>query len=121
VVERCVLHRLDGNGIMLSAYNQHANISHNTIVQTGGSAIAFWGNTVRKRCFLSSFYVEKSSLYQDRLGTHIGKSTQKRGRPLCSLARTQTNRQGAKTPFFSHFILKMIILPRQARDKHRKS
>ena len=79
MVERCVLHRLDGNGIMLSAYNQHANISHNTIVQTGGSAITFWGNTVRKRCFLSTFYVEKSSLYQDRLGTHIGKSTQKEG------------------------------------------
>lgn len=30
---------------MLSAFNQHANISHNTIVQTGGSAIALWGNT----------------------------------------------------------------------------
>ena len=45
VVERCVLHRLDGNGVMLSAFNQHANISHNTIVQTGGSAIAFWGNS----------------------------------------------------------------------------
>ena len=26
-------------------YNQHANISHNTIVQSGGSAIAFWGNS----------------------------------------------------------------------------
>lgn len=45
VVERCVLTRLDGNGIMLSAYNQHANISRNTIVQTGGTAIAFWGNS----------------------------------------------------------------------------
>jgi hypothetical protein len=45
VVERCVLHRLDGNGVMLSAFNQHANISHNTIVQTGGSAIALWGNS----------------------------------------------------------------------------
>ena len=27
---------------------------------------------------------------------------------------------GKKTPFLRHFILKMIILPRQARDKHRK-
>lgn len=45
VVERCVLHRLDGNAIMFSAFNQHANISHNTIVQTGGTAIAFWGNS----------------------------------------------------------------------------
>ena len=40
-----MLQRLDGNGIMLSAYNQHANISHNTIVQTGATAIALWGNS----------------------------------------------------------------------------
>jgi hypothetical protein len=26
-----------------------------------------------------------------------------------------------KRPFLSHFMLKTIILPRQARDKHRKS
>jgi hypothetical protein len=28
---------------------------------------------------------------------------------------------GAKTPFLSHFYVEPIILPRQARDKHRKS
>ena len=28
---------------------------------------------------------------------------------------------GAETPFLRHLILKMIILPRHARDKHRES
>ena len=32
-----------------------------------------------------------------------------------------SGRSGNKTVFFSHFYIKMIILPRQARDKHRKS
>ena len=27
----------------------------------------------------------------------------------------------ARTPFLQHFHIKTIILPRQARDKHRKS
>jgi hypothetical protein len=29
--------------------------------------------------------------------------------------------EGKKTCFLRHFILKMITLPRQARDKHRES
>ena len=45
VIERCVLQRLDGNGILLSGYNQHTNISHNTLVQTGATAIALWGDS----------------------------------------------------------------------------
>ena len=45
VVERCAMSRLDGNGIMLAASNQHTNLSHNTFVQTGGTAIALWGNS----------------------------------------------------------------------------
>ena len=45
MVERCVLERCDGNGIMLSGYNNNTNISGNTIVQTGATAIALWGNT----------------------------------------------------------------------------
>ena len=45
VIEHCVLQRLDGNGILLSGYNRHANISHNTIVQTGATAIALWGDS----------------------------------------------------------------------------
>ena len=42
-VEACDLIRLDGNAVMLSGYNQHANISHNTFLSTGATAIALWG------------------------------------------------------------------------------
>jgi hypothetical protein len=30
-------------------------------------------------------------------------------------------RSGKETPFLRHFILKIDILPRQARDKHREN
>lgn len=42
-VEACSLVRLDGNAIMLSGFNRYANISHNTILSTGATAIALWG------------------------------------------------------------------------------
>lgn len=44
-VEACNLVRLDGNAIMLSGFNGYANISHNTILSTGATAIALWGYT----------------------------------------------------------------------------
>ena len=42
-LENCDLIRLDGNAVMLSGFNQFANIAHNTFLSTGASAIALWG------------------------------------------------------------------------------
>ena len=44
-VEGCELLRLDGNGIMLSGFNQWTTIRHNHIAFTGDTAIAGWGFT----------------------------------------------------------------------------
>ena len=38
---------------------------------------------------------------------------------LSVVIATLSSLAGKKTPFLRHFVLKMIILPRQARDKHR--
>ena len=45
VIDSCVLQRLDGNAVMLSGYNQYANLTGNTFLYTGASAIALWGST----------------------------------------------------------------------------
>jgi hypothetical protein len=37
------------------------------------------------------------------------------------LVESSSNRFGKKTGFLSHLYLKVIFLPRQARDKHRKT
>jgi hypothetical protein len=71
------------------------------------------------------------SFYQDRFGTNIRReSSSKReytyfvwaGQRLVRLHRRREalRRQGKTTPFVRHFtgLLKIIILPRQARDKH---
>jgi hypothetical protein len=42
-LEGCELVRLDGNAVMLSGFNQHANLTGNTFLSTGASAIALWG------------------------------------------------------------------------------
>ena len=38
----CHFTRIGGNGIMISAYNQHATVSHSDFAWMGGSAIAAW-------------------------------------------------------------------------------
>ena len=40
-----VFERVDGNAVMLSAYNRNASISYNEFAWIGATAIAFWGNT----------------------------------------------------------------------------
>ena len=44
-ISACELIRLEGNGIMLSGFNQHTTIASNHIAYTGDSAIAGWGYT----------------------------------------------------------------------------
>lgn len=44
-ISACELIRLEGNGIMLSGFNQHTTIANNHIAYTGDSAIAGWGYT----------------------------------------------------------------------------
>jgi hypothetical protein len=44
-VSNCTLERNDGNGILLSGFNQHAVLSHNEIRWNGGTAIVLWGQT----------------------------------------------------------------------------
>ncbi|XP_065177576.1 uncharacterized protein LOC135808331 [Sycon ciliatum] len=45
VVNSSILHRMDGNGIMLSGYNQHTVLSNNNFSWTGSTAMAAWGIT----------------------------------------------------------------------------
>ena len=44
-VDKCKVWRASGNGIMLSAYNDHPTISNSEFAWMGGSAIAAWGFT----------------------------------------------------------------------------
>jgi hypothetical protein len=44
-VSGCVFERVDGNSVMLSAYNRGARITHNEFAWTGASAVVVWGNT----------------------------------------------------------------------------
>jgi len=46
VIEDSVFSRLDGNALMLSAYNRGAVIQRNEFAWIGDTAIAQWGNTV---------------------------------------------------------------------------
>jgi hypothetical protein len=41
-----VFERVDGNAVMLSAYNRNASISYNEFAWIGATAIAFWGKRV---------------------------------------------------------------------------
>ena len=40
-----VFERVDGNAVLLSAYNRNATIQYNEFVWIGATAVAFWGNT----------------------------------------------------------------------------
>ena len=44
-VTGCVFERVDGNAILLSAYNRNATIAKNEFVWIGATAVALWGNT----------------------------------------------------------------------------
>eukprot|EP01051_Picozoa_sp_SAG22_P004435 SAG22_NODE_237_length_14221_cov_37.207832_12_plen_270_part_00 len=45
VVSGCHFSRIGGNGLMISAYNLNATVSHSEFAWMGGSAIAAWGWT----------------------------------------------------------------------------
>ena len=73
------------------------------------------------------------TFYQDRLGTNIGKTPKKdrfsSGRDEERGVYTRKTQDaweaimtpGKNTVLLSHFYIKTIILPRQARDKHREN
>ena len=44
-VSGCIFERIDGNAVMLSAYNRNASITQNEFVWIGSTAVAAWGNT----------------------------------------------------------------------------
>jgi hypothetical protein len=78
-----------------------------------------------------STYVKHRSIYQDRLGTSIRKRASLSKRTFSAalrrsgLASNGTTAlgctAGGKAGFWSHLYLKMMVLPRQARDKHREN
>jgi hypothetical protein len=43
-IDGCVFERLDGNAVMLSAFNRNVTISRNEFAWIGASAVAVWGN-----------------------------------------------------------------------------
>ena len=45
IVTNCRFQRVSGNGLILSAYNSRAQITHNDFSWVGGSAIIAWGFT----------------------------------------------------------------------------
>jgi hypothetical protein len=55
------------------------------------------------------------------LATNRNKMHRRPHRPTRQSGARSTRRTVRRTPFRSHFILEPIILPRQARDKHRES
>jgi hypothetical protein len=77
------------------------------------------------RIFFAPFYTETDHFAKDMLWTNIGKAltrgaffSQARGR--CDLP-VEHWLEVRKTVVLSHLYIKCIILPRQARDKHRES
>eukprot|EP01046_Picozoa_sp_COSAG06_P051048 COSAG06_NODE_8242_length_2225_cov_5.165569_2_plen_77_part_01 len=65
-------------------------------------------------CF-EPFYAKNDRFAKDRLRTSIGKWR----REWCFLQGKI--KQARKMYFLSHFYIKMLILPRQARDKHKEN
>jgi len=45
VVSGCVFERVDGNAVLLSAYNRNVSIVYNEFAWIGATAVALWGNT----------------------------------------------------------------------------
>ena len=74
-----------------------------------------------KRLCRAIVILENRSVYQDRLVTNIGK-VERKERFVCRSARAELGGGGlSMSAFCPLFILKLIILPRQARDKHGES
>eukprot|EP01046_Picozoa_sp_COSAG06_P064742 COSAG06_NODE_15605_length_1058_cov_7.644421_1_plen_139_part_00 len=70
--------------------------------------------------FLRHLYLNTPPFYQDRLGTkNTGKALKKESGVFVYLQSKKD--AGEKTGFFGHLYIKMLILPRQARDKHREN
>ena len=44
-VSGCIFERIDGNAVLLSAYNRNASITKNEFLWIGSTAVAMWGNT----------------------------------------------------------------------------
>ena len=44
-ISGCVFERVDGNAVLLSAYNRHVEVSYNDFAWIGATAVALWGNT----------------------------------------------------------------------------
>eukprot|EP00045_Choanoeca_perplexa_P016648 m.227142 g.227142 ORF g.227142 m.227142 type:complete len:896 (+) comp17319_c0_seq2:89-2776(+) len=45
IINDCTFQRLDGNAVMISAYNRDATVTNSTFAYLGASAIAGWGDT----------------------------------------------------------------------------
>ena len=74
--------------------------------------------TVSKKRSFRAIYISKRSFYQDRLGTNIGKLKK---RTVFPQGERVLSPLGAKNAFFGAVLnVKNDLLPRQARDKHRK-
>eukprot|EP01046_Picozoa_sp_COSAG06_P106966 COSAG06_NODE_53266_length_301_cov_0.683168_1_plen_60_part_01 len=56
---------------------------------------------------------------QDGLGTNARRKREIQKGDVFHDSRRLTEDVGKKTRFLRHFIVQMIIVPRQARDKHR--
>ena len=44
-ISGCIFERVDGNAVLLSAYNRHVEVSYNDFAWIGATAVALWGNT----------------------------------------------------------------------------
>jgi hypothetical protein len=98
----------------------------------GASYVQEWAiypTTGQKTPFFAPFIYKMHHFSQDRLGTNIRKALKKEWRFLiepcndyyCFINAARKARWVRKTTSFVPFILKRIILPGQARDKHRES
>jgi hypothetical protein len=97
----------------------------------GGWSCGRSGSSVDKLLCFPHFYIRniRRSFYQDRLGTNTGTSHFKWEYRVLAVRRVDTGKgdalqkvRGRKTSFWSHFDTKnLIVLPRQARDKHRET
>jgi hypothetical protein len=88
-----------------------------------GMPIVAWHPYAGNTTVFFSLFLENVLFYQDRLGTNIGKTHLKR--PFC---RRRERHGGVtclqwceKRHLLRHLYFKTTFLPRQARDKHRKS
>lgn len=70
-VSGCVFERIDGNAIVLSAYNRNVTIQYNEFVWLGATAIAAWGNTDGGSLDLPEGYGQDGTAGNQPRGTQI--------------------------------------------------